>query len=84
MWVDSLFQAIGQALGLAKQSTDPEVIRLAQIRSLKAQLKVQYAKLDALLATQDTPETKEANAIALGLIVNTIVGLRNEKSSLEK
>lgn len=84
MWVDSLFKAIGEALGLYKQTTDPEVIRQAEIRDIDNKLDY-YRKLrDEYLAKEITPENEEQNAIGLGLCINNIIELLKKRDRLKK
>lgn len=78
MWVDSLFQAVKEIFGFAKQATDPEVVRLNKISALEADLDKERKTLDDLLANE------KSNPADLGLCVNRIILLRKKRDSLRK
>lgn len=78
MWIDSLFKALGEFFGFAKQERDPEVIRLNRIREIDNQLK-KYRKEFDVLTTQDNPDRN-----AISILVDRIVELRREKDDLKR
>lgn len=81
-WLEAIFQAVAQGLGLIKQQTDPETIRLSKIVQIQSQLVDERAKRDANLQITRTPENELKLGDDLGLITNNIIVLRQALTSV--
>lgn len=84
MWVEQLFKALGEAIGLVKQSMDPEVIRLFTLREIESKLVHERKKRDDLLAVKITEENEVDTAIALGAVIDNILNLLHQKDRIKK
>lgn len=80
----AFFRALAEGFGLWKQSSDPEVIRKAKLQDIEGKLAAERKKRDELLIEKITPENEEKHAVALGVVSNSIIGLREQKRALER
>lgn len=81
--IEAGFNALKEFLGWKKQADDPEVIRLATIRSLTAQIEAKQKEFKIVSTRKVTDANKEEMATALGLLVRDILELRSRRESLK-